>query len=223
MWHFYQKPFENPDTQHPQGYLHPPNQIQGQGTPADSWNHHEKVMQLNWVFISVTKCQMTPLKAESATINRLHAPVTALMFGCSGTIIHNPAEVRDDGSGQPWDNDPWASWSSVPPRTRTCASRAKGISLAASRGVISTFSWEGKFFLYFSMPPDYWKIGKKQHFICSSLLSFFSFFSFLSLFSFFLSFFLFPWGRPPQMTPLAARPPLSLLTSKEKLFEHYWV
>ena len=24
----------------------------------------------------------------------------------------------------------------------------------------------GKFFLYFKMPSDYWKIGKKQHFIC---------------------------------------------------------
>ena len=30
----------------------------------------------------------------------------------------------------------------------------------ASRGVISTFSWGAKIFFYFSMPPDYWKIGK---------------------------------------------------------------
>ena len=74
-----------------------------------------------------------------------------------------------------------------------------------SRGVISTFSWGGgKKFFYFLMPPDYWKIGKKQHFICSNLtsfivpfflfLSFFSFFLFSSLFSFFFSFFLFPCG-----------------------------
>ena len=68
------------------------------------------------------------------------------------------------------------------------------------------------------MPPDYWQIGKKQHFICSNLtlfivpffLSFFFLF-FLSffIFSFFLSFFLFPGGgegatapSPPQMMPL---------------------
>ena len=57
----------------------------------------------------------------------------------------------------------------------------------------------GKDFFYLSMPPDYWKIGKKQHFICSNLTLFivpfflFSlFFSFLSLFSFLLSLFLFP-------------------------------
>ena len=53
-----------------------------------------------------------------------------------------------------------------------------------------------KFFLYFSMPPDYWKIGKKQYFICSNLTLFivpFFLFSrvFLSLFSFFLSDFFF--------------------------------
>ena len=39
------------------------------------------------------------------------------MFGCSGTQIYDP-EVRDESSGQPWDNDR-ASWSSVLPRTRT--------------------------------------------------------------------------------------------------------
>ena len=33
------------------------------------------------------------------------------MFGCSGTQTYNP-EVRDEGSGQPWDTDQ-ASWSSV--------------------------------------------------------------------------------------------------------------
>ena len=30
------------------------------------------------------------------------------------------------------------------------------------RGVISTFSWGAKIFLNFSMPPDYWKIGKNS-------------------------------------------------------------
>ena len=61
------------------------------------------------------------------------------------------------------------------------------------------FFLRGKFFLYFSMPLDYWKIGRKQHFICSnltlSIVPFFLFFSFFSLFFlfflFFLSFFLF--------------------------------
>ena len=84
-----------------------------------------------------------------------------------------------------------------------------------ARGVISTFSWGAKFFLNFSMPPDYWKIGKKQHFICSNLtlfivpfflfsLFFFSFlspFSFFSFFFSFFSFFLFPWGRRPLSPP----------------------
>ena len=65
------------------------------------------------------------------------------------------------------------------------------------------------------MPPDYWKIGKKQHFICSNLTLFIVLFFLSFFFSFFLSFFLsffffsrFPWGwgatapQPPQMTPL---------------------
>jgi hypothetical protein len=30
------------------------------------------------------------------------------------------------------------------------------------RGVISTFSWGGPIFLYFSVPPDYWKIVKNS-------------------------------------------------------------
>ena len=68
---------------------------------------------------------------------------------------------------------------------------------------------------FFPMPPDYWKIGKKQHFVCSNLtlfivpfflfslffffLSLFSFFSFFFFFFFlFFSFFLFPWGRWPS-------------------------
>ena len=70
---------------------------------------------------------------------------------------------------------------------------------------------------FFSMPPDYWKIGKKQHFICSNLtlfivpffLSFFFLLFFFLFFFFFLfSFFFFLGGggrRPPsplQMTPL---------------------
>ena len=54
--------------------------------------------------------------AHSSIINYLHA-VTTLMFGYSGTQIHDP-EVRDEGSGQPWDNGQ-ASWSSVIPQTRT--------------------------------------------------------------------------------------------------------
>ena len=86
-------------------------------------------MQLNWVYLcgampdDATESGYTQL--EAATINHLHAPVTALMFGCSGTQIYDP-EVRD--GCQPWDNDR-ASWSSVLPRTRTRASRAKGKSL----------------------------------------------------------------------------------------------
>ena len=61
------------------------------------------------------------------------------------------------------------------------------------------------------MPPDYWKIGKKQHFICSNLTLFIvpfllSFFSFFSLYSFFFLFFFFLGRRRPssplQMTPL---------------------
>ena len=86
-----------------------------------------------------------------------------------------------------------------------------------TRGVISTFFLGGpKIFLNFSMPPDYWKNWKKQHFICSNLtlfivpfnLSFFFspfflfFFPFLSFFFFsFFSFFFFLGGggrRPPQ-------------------------
>ena len=43
------------------------------------------------------KCGYTQL--EAAAINHLHAPVTALMFGCSGTKIYYP-EVRDEDSGQ---------------------------------------------------------------------------------------------------------------------------
>ena len=67
--------------------------------------------------------------------------------------------------------------------------------------------WGPQIFYIFSMSPDYWKIGKKQHFICSNLtlfiipffLSFFS--SFFLFFLFFLSFFLFPWGATaPQPT-----------------------
>ena len=79
------------------------------------------------------------------------------------------------------------------------------------RGVISTFYWGPTFLFYFSMPPDYWKIGKKQHFIMYSNLTLFivivpfilSFFSFLSFSCFFFLFFLGGDGpQPPQMTPL---------------------
>ena len=76
-----------------------------------------------------------------------------------------------------------------------------------------------KFFFYFSMLPDYWKIGKKQHFICSNLtlfivpffLSFFfSLFSLFFYFSFFPFFFFLRGDAPPaplkaQMTPLTPR------------------
>ena len=69
----------------------------------------------------------------------------------------------------------------------------------SSRGVISTFPWGGGIFLYFSMLPDYWKIRKKRHFICSNLtfivpffLSFF--FPLFSFFFFLLSCFLFSFS-----------------------------
>ena len=50
------------------------------------------------------------------------------MFGCSGTQIYDP-EVRDEGSGQPWDD--WPLWSSVLPWTQTWAVWVKGKSLTA--------------------------------------------------------------------------------------------
>ena len=63
------------------------------------------------------------------------------------------------------------------------------------------------FFYYFSMPPDYWKIGKKQDFICSNLMLFivpfflsFLFF-FFSFFFFFFSFFLGGGDGPPAPPP----------------------
>ena len=58
---------------------------------------------------------------EAATINHLHAP--ALIFRFSGTQIYDPG-VRDESSYKPWDNGR-APWSSVLPRIRTRASRAK--------------------------------------------------------------------------------------------------
>ena len=77
-----------------------------------------------------------------------------------------------------------------------------------NRGVISTFSWRGQIFFNFSIPPDYWKIEKKQHFICSNLTLFVvPFFLFSLVSSLFFLFFFFLGGRatapqPPQMTPL---------------------
>jgi len=54
------------------------------------------------------------------------------------------------------------------------------------------------------MPPDYWKIGKKQHFICSNLTLFIAPFFFLSFFLlFFFLFFLFGGDDP---SPLKRRP-----------------
>ena len=65
------------------------------------------------------------------------------------------------------------------------------------------FSLGAKFFIYFSLPLEYWKIGKRQHFICSNLtlfivpFFFLSFFLFFSVFLFFFLFFFFsfPLGR----------------------------
>ena len=72
----------------------------------------KRFMQLNYLFLWCKirwrhwKCGYTQL--EAATINHLHAPITALMFGCSNTQIYDP-EVRDEGSSQPSDSDR-ASW-----------------------------------------------------------------------------------------------------------------
>ena len=66
-------------------------------------------------------------------------------------------------------------------------------------GIISTFSWGGQIFFYFSMPQEKkLKNWKKQHFICSNLTLFIVPFFLFSLFLSFFFFFLFPWGwRPP--------------------------
>ena len=59
------------------------------------------------------RCRMTQLEARSCmqNTNHLHASVIALMFGFPGIQIYD-LEVRDEGSGQPRDNDRF-SWSSV--------------------------------------------------------------------------------------------------------------
>ena len=69
---------------------------------------------------------------------------------------------------------------------------------SSDRASFQIFLGGGQIFFYFSMPPDYWKIGKKQHFICSNLTLFIvpfflfsSFFSFFLFFLFFLTFFFF--------------------------------
>ena len=52
----------------------------------------------------MAQCQMMPLQVAThssrlqPSITYLHAPVTALMFGCFGTQIHDP-DIRDEGSG----------------------------------------------------------------------------------------------------------------------------
>ena len=74
-----------------------------------------------------------------------------------------------------------------------------------SMGIISTFSWGAKFFFYYSMPPDCWKIGKN-----STLYVVIWHYSYLPSFFFFsFSFFFLLGGRrppsPPQMTPLIKR------------------
>ena len=48
---------------------------------------------------STLKVWLHTARSCVATINHLYAPVTALMFRCSGTRIYDP-EVRDEGSGQ---------------------------------------------------------------------------------------------------------------------------
>ena len=90
-----------------------------------------------------------------------------------------------------------------------------GVFRGNGRGVISTFSWGAKFFLFFNAIGLLKNWKKIQHFICSNLmlfivpffLSFLFFLLFFSHFSFFLYFFffLFSWGgRPPA--PLKWRP-----------------
>ena len=80
----------------------------------------------------------------------------------------------------------------------------------------------GQNFFNFSMPPDYWKIGKKQHFICSNLTLFivpfflFSFFSLFFLFFLFFFFFLFPWGGG------ATAPPAPLNDASDKWAFRTW-
>ena len=68
----------------------------------------------------------------------------------------------------------------------------------------------GAKFSNFSMPPGYWQIWKKQHFICSNLMLFIVPFCLFSLFfSFFSFFFVFlgAWRHPnpPQMMPLVTK------------------
>ena len=81
-----------------------------------------------------------------------------------------------------------------------CTCNAIWRTLLQHRGVISTFSWGAKIFLNFSMPLDYWKIGKNNtSFVVIwrylFIVPFFLLFSFLSLFFFlFFCFSFFPWG-----------------------------
>ena len=49
--------------------------------------------------VDATESVATHMQLEDATINNSHVPVTALMFGCSGTQIHDP-EVKDEAWGQ---------------------------------------------------------------------------------------------------------------------------
>ena len=69
--------------------------------------------------------------------------------------------------------------------------RIAGAPGVLSRGVISTFSWGPKFFLFFNAT-GLLKNWKKQHFICSNLTLFIvPFFLFFSVFLFSFSVFLF--------------------------------
>ena len=109
----------------------------------------------NWFeFISVAQCQMTPLKvwlhtARGCNHQSFACPSYALMFGCSVTQYYDP-EVRDESSGQLWDNDR-ASWSSsILPRNRTRASRAKDKSRTARPPLFACYlHFEFLFYSYY--------------------------------------------------------------------------
>ena len=80
-------------------------------------------MQLNWVYLCGSMPDDTTENVDTLPTHslRLHPSIICMPYlqpSCSGTQIY--AEVSDEGSDQPWDND-WASWSSVLPWTRASA------------------------------------------------------------------------------------------------------
>ena len=99
------------------------------------------------------------------------------------------------------------------------------LSLGNAGASFQLFLGRGEIFFYFSVLPDYWKIWKKQHFICSNLTLFIApfflfslFFSFFLFFFFLFFFFLFPWGggrRPPQ--PPSNDAPAAMISSQSAL------